>query len=108
MRLNNKIHHRWILLVGGGIFPLGLAPFDVWPAVIISMAILFQSLKQTSAKHAFFNSLVYGFGLFIAGASWLYVSIHEYGFIPAPLAILATALFCLFLALIFANLPFPW
>lgn len=105
MRLNNKIHHRWVLLVGGGIFPLGLAPFDVWPAVIISMAILFQSLKQTSAKHAFFNSLVYGFGLFIAGASWLYVSIHEYGFIPAPLAILATALFCLFLALIFAA-PF--
>jgi len=105
MRLTNKLQHRCILLVGGAIFPLGLAPFDIWPAVMISMAILFQSLTHTTAKQAFFNSLVYGFGLFIAGASWLYISIHEYGFIPAPLAILATTLFCLFLALIFAA-PF--
>ena len=105
MRLNNKIHHRWILLVGGAIFPLGLAPFNIWPAVMVSMAILFQTLMHASVKQAFFNSLIYGFGLFIAGASWLYVSIHEYGFISAPLAILATALFCLFLASIFAT-PF--
>lgn len=48
---------------------------------------------------------VYGFGLFFAGASWVYVSIHEHGFVPAPLALLATALFCLFLALFFAA-PF--
>jgi apolipoprotein N-acyltransferase len=43
--------------------------------------------------------------MFFAGVSWVYVSIHEHGFIPAPLALLATTLFCLFLALLFA-LPF--
>ncbi|MDB4032512.1 apolipoprotein N-acyltransferase, partial [Porticoccaceae bacterium] len=51
------------------------------------------------------QSSSYGFGLFFAGASWVYVSIHEHGFVPAPLALLATALFCLFLALFFAA-PF--
>ena len=48
MRLTNKLQHRCILLVGGAIFPLGLAPFDIWPAVMISMAILFQSLTHTT------------------------------------------------------------
>ena len=43
--------------------------------------------------------------MFFAGVSWVYVSIHEHGFIPAPLALAATTLFCLFIALLFA-LPF--
>ena len=51
------------------------------------------------------KSAVFGFGMFFAGVSWVYVSIHDHGFIPAPLALIATTLFCLFIALLFA-LPF--
>ena len=105
MKRLSKVQSYALLIAGGVIFPLGLAPLKLWPAVIVSMAILFQSLRQPSIKQAFFNSMAYGFGLFIAGASWLYVSIHEYGFIAAPLAVIATTLFCLFLAAIFAA-PF--
>ena len=102
MKSFGKLQRYSLLIVGGAIFPLGLAPFNLWPAVIVSMAILFQSLRQPSIKQAFFNAATYGFGLFLTGASWLYVSIHEYGFIAAPLAVIATTLFCLFLAAIFA------
>ena len=102
MKSFGKLQRYALLIVGGAIFPLGLAPFNLWPAVIVSMAILFQSLRQPSIKQAFFNAVTYGFGLFLTGASWLYVSIHEYGFIAAPLAVIATTLFCLFLAAIFA------
>ena len=102
MKSFGKLQRYALLIVGGAIFPLGLAPFNLWPAVIVSMAILFQSLRQPSIKQAFFNAATYGFGLFLTGASWLYVSIHEYGFIAAPLAVIATTLFCLFLAAIFA------
>jgi len=102
MKSFGKLQRYALLIVGGAIFPLGLAPFNLWPAVIVSMAILFQSLRQPSIKQAFFNASTYGFGLFLTGASWLYVSIHEYGFIAAPLAVIATILFCLFLAAIFA------
>ena len=102
MKSFGKLQRYSLLIVGGAIFPLGLAPFNLWPAVIVSMAILFQSLRQPSIKQAFFNAATYGFGLFLTGASWLYVSIHEYGFIAAPLAVIATILFCLFLAAIFA------
>ncbi|MDG1474447.1 MAG: apolipoprotein N-acyltransferase, partial [Porticoccaceae bacterium] len=94
-----------LLFIAGTLFPLGLAPFMFWPLVILSMAVLFSSLTALTVKKAFLNTLVYGFGIYIAGASWLYVSIHEYGFIPAPLAMLATILFCLFLASVFA-MPF--
>ena len=93
------------LFAAGALFPLALAPFFLWPIASLSIAVLFWQLQHQSITQALVKASVYGFGLFFVGASWVYVSIHEYGFIPAPLAILATALFCLFLALLFAA-PF--
>lgn len=93
------------LFVAGALFPLALAPFSLWPIATLSIAVLFWQLQHQSITQAMAKASVYGFGLFFAGASWVYVSIHEHGFVPAPLALLATALFCLFLALFFAA-PF--
>lgn len=93
------------LFVSGTLLPLSLAPFHLWPIAILSMAVLFRTLQHQTVKQAFTKSLVFGFGMFFAGVSWVYVSIHEHGFIPAPLALAATTLFCLFVALLFA-LPF--
>ncbi len=105
MRGIEKLQHFGGLLFAGAIFPLGLAPFNFWPAVPLSIALLFRTLQHKTVKQTLLNTIAYAFGLFFAGASWLYVSIHEYGFIAAPLALLATVLFCLFLAFIFA-MPF--
>lgn len=93
------------LFASGALLPLSLAPFYLWPVAIVSMAVLFRNLQEQSLKQALAKSLVFGFGMFFAGVSWVYVSIHEHGFIPAPLALIATTLFCLFIALLFA-LPF--
>ena len=41
----------------------------------------------------------FGFGLFIGGVSWIYVSLSVFGGMPAPLAALATLLFCLGLSI---------
>ena len=87
------------LFVSGTLLP-SLAPFNLWPIAIVSMAVLFRTLQHQTLKQAFTKSLVFGFGMFFAGVSWVYVSIHEHGFIPAPLALLATTLFCLFIAFI--------
>ena len=97
-----KLQHYGGLLFAGAIFPLGLAPFYFWPAVLISIALLFRVLQHKTIKQTLLDTTTYAFGLFFSGASWLYVSIHEYGFVAAPLALLATALFCLFLAFLFA------
>ena len=93
------------LFVSGALLPLSLAPFYFWPIAIVSIAVLFRTLQEQTPKQALAKSLVFGFGMFFAGASWVYVSIHEHGFVPAPMALIATSLFCLFIAVLFA-LPF--
>lgn len=41
----------------------------------------------------------FGFGFFITGVSWVYVSLSTFGGMPSALAALATLLFCAFLSL---------
>lgn len=95
----------WVLLIAGAIFPLSLSPVNWWPVGIVSISLLSALLFQQSPKHLFIKACVYGFGLFITGVSWIYISLHEHGYMPVLLAAVATALFCLFLAAFFA-LPF--
>ena len=46
-----------------------------------------------------FRSFWFGFGLYLGGVSWVYVSLHTFGGMPAPLAGIATVGYCAFLAL---------
>ena len=106
MKLPFKSSRWWLLFFSGTLYPLGMAPFNFWPAVIISLGFFFYQLNPTkSAKETFLISLCFGFGIFITGTNWVYVSIHEYGFIPMPFAFLATVLFCLFISILF-SIPF--
>lgn len=93
---------HWLLPpVAGAIFVLGLSPFDLWPAVILSQALLawhWLRMPEMAVRTGF----LYGAGFFLAGASWVYVSIHIYGRAAPPLALLLTTLFCLGLATLFA------
>lgn len=42
----------------------------------------------------------FGMGLFGAGVSWIYVSLHDFGGMPAAAAFFATATFCAFISLL--------
>ena len=50
-------------------------------------------------RRCFWLGFWFGLGLFGAGVSWVYVSLHTFGGMPAPLAGIATVGFCAFLAL---------
>ena len=93
------------LLVAGALLPLALAPFSLWPLTIISTVGLFWLLENNGPKQSFINAMIFGFGLFFAGVSWVYISMHDHGDVAAPAALLGTILFCLFLAVLFA-IPF--
>lgn len=86
-------------LLAGAMLPLSLAPFDVWPVALLSPTLLLLSLTHGSASAAAWRGWLFGLGMWGAGASWVYVSIHDYGAAPLPLAATLTLLFCMGLAL---------
>src|SRR5438046_10250707 len=54
---------------------------------------------RAAPRACFWSGFAFGLGLFGAGVSWVYVSLSQFGGMPAPLAGLATFLFCAFIAL---------
>lgn len=92
--------------VAGALVTLSLAPFDYWPAGIISCALYAYLLSTCSPGQAFWRGWLYGLGMFGTGVSWVYVSIHVHGHADIPLAVGLTTLFCAGLALLQAL--FAW
>lgn len=92
------LHPRLIALFSGLIFPLAIAPFFLWPLIIISLIGLLFSLQNSSNKEAAIRTWIFAFGKFSVGVSWIYVSMNSYGGTPAILAIVMVGLFSAFLA----------
>ncbi|MCV6626262.1 MAG: apolipoprotein N-acyltransferase [Cellvibrionaceae bacterium] len=93
-----------LAVVAGALLPFSLAPYDIWPLGLLSLGLWFY-LCLSRPQHLLRYSFAFGLGLFGAGASWVYVSIHDFGFSSMPLAAGLTALFIVTLALAF-TLPF--
>jgi apolipoprotein N-acyltransferase len=91
-----------LALLAGMLFPLGLAPFDIWPIVPLSAALLYTVLVKADRESPSGLGFCYGVGFFSVGVSWVYVSIHVYGNTPIWVAVCLTALFCSGLALLFS------
>ena len=86
--------------LAGALTVLGFAPFHAAPLPILCLALLFwQWSRASTPKRALYYGWAFGLGFFLAGVSWIYVSLHTFGAMPLPLAALATLLFCVFLAL---------
>lgn len=97
-----------IALLAGALTPLAAAPFDIWPLQLLSIALFYLLLRELTGKQAFWRGWWFGFGLFAAGTSWVYVSINTYGGAPMLLAGMLTLLFVMGLGLFFALPAFAW
>lgn len=80
----------------------GFAPFGLFPLPVLALAMLFRlwSRVERPAQAAWIG-LSFGMGLFCAGIGWIYVALHEYGYMHPILAAIVTALF----AAVNATLP---
>jgi apolipoprotein N-acyltransferase len=79
----------------------GFAPFRIFLLPVLALTALFVLwLRAETARRAGALGFAYGLGLFLSGTSWVYVSLHDFGSMPAPLAALATFLFCAIMALL--------
>ncbi len=92
---------RYIAVLAlGALTVLGFAPFGWWPLPIFTLALLIALWRDCpSAGQALRLGFAFGLGFFVVGASWIYVSLHVYGGMPALLTALLTFLFCAVLAL---------
>ncbi|MGK0442169.1 MAG: apolipoprotein N-acyltransferase [Pseudohongiellaceae bacterium] len=95
-----------VALLAGSLITLSLAPFNIWPLGIVSCTLFVLLFNNITSQQAILRGWFYGLGLFGSGASWVYVSIHEFGYAPVPLAIFITFLFTGGLALTWAI--FGW
>jgi apolipoprotein N-acyltransferase len=91
----------------GALAAIGFAPFNFFPATIISVCALFLFLeKSMNKKTAFWLGFCYGFGYFLAGIYWIAISL----LVDAPkfawLIPFALTLIPAVLALYFAFLAF--
>ncbi|MBB3184782.1 apolipoprotein N-acyltransferase [Halomonas fontilapidosi] len=89
-------------LLAGGLTTLSAAPFSLWWLGPVAAGLVYVGLPALTPAQAALRGWCYGLGLFGSGASWVYVSIHDYGYTGVPLALFLTALFVAGLALFFA------
>jgi apolipoprotein N-acyltransferase len=92
----------------GTLITLSLAPFDFWPCGLFSLVLLHRLLDNISPARAAWRGWCFGAGLFLSGASWLYVSIHDFGGASLLLASFLAGGFCLLLALMHAMLGYGY
>ncbi len=89
-----------IAFVLGAVAVAGYAPFYLFPLPVLALSgLLYFWSKAPTARAAAETGFAFGLGLFLFGVSWIYVSLHDFGAMPAPVAAATTLLFCAFLAL---------
>ena len=88
-----------LAVVAGVLNALSFAPFDWWPLCLLSIAILFSLWLSSSRSAATWYGFVFGLGMFGLGISWMYVSIHTFGGMPAVIAGLCVLLLVMIMSL---------
>lgn len=80
-------------LVAGVLTTLTASPYELWWLGPLAAGLVYWAVKPLHPRRAALLGWCYGVGLFGSGASWVYVSIHDYGYTGVPLALFLTSLF---------------
>jgi apolipoprotein N-acyltransferase len=97
--ITSRLRSPLIAFAFGALAVAAFAPLGFFPLAVVALAWLSREWSIATPWQAFRVGYAFGFGLFAAGVSWIYVSLHDIGGMPAVVAGLATFIFCAFLAL---------
>ncbi|SNR93000.1 Apolipoprotein N-acyltransferase [Methylobacillus rhizosphaerae] len=100
MKLSRPGLLHLIALLAGAFSVTGFAPFYWYPATILGLAgLVYLWHLSDTPRQAWWIGFCFGLGLFGAGIYWIYISLHDFGDMPAAMAVIATFLLSAFLAL---------
>lgn len=112
--------HLIIVFLLGALTVLGFAPFYLFPIPVITLSVLLGfCCNNPSPRRAALLGFFFGMGLFSAGVTWLYVSLHDFGAMSTHTAVFALIILCAYLAMfptmsiwvmckLRLNSPFLW
>jgi apolipoprotein N-acyltransferase len=91
------------LLAAGALHTASFAPLGWWPLQIVAVALLVLGVREATPRQAAWRGFAFGVGWLVSGLWWLYISMHDYGGLPAPLAGLAVVVLAAVLSLYLAG-----
>jgi len=86
------------MLLAGALHTAAFAPTEAWWLQILALAMLAAATWDVSPRRAAGLGAIFGVAWLATGLWWLYISMHDFGQIPAVLAALAVLLLALFLS----------
>lgn len=95
-----------LMMALGALTPLALAPFHAWPVALLTIGLAGELLRGHGPRRTAWLAWSHGFGLWAYGASWLYVSIHDYGYTPPWLATPMVGFVAAVMGLFFAGIGY--
>ena len=105
-RIETRNSHQGVILylissfLLGVLTVLGFAPFYLFPVPVITIAcLLYFWRKSETPLQAALLGFCFGMGMFGAGVTWIYISLHEFGAVPMPIAVLLLLILCSYLSL---------
>mgnify|MGYP000146049167 CR=1 FL=1 len=101
-RLIRALRSTPALLLAGVLQTAAFAPSPAWWAQPVSLAWLFWAQQGQRPRRAAWLGACFGSGWLASGLWWLYISLHDHGHLPAPLAVAAVLLLAAFLSLYYA------
>jgi len=118
-KTNSPTYKKLLLIFVGAVYPMGFSPIDFWPLTFLSIMLLINELavccdnqqaqgekdssSQKNQLSLFQVALYWSFGAFGVGVSWVYVSIHEFGYVPVIGAVAISLLLVITLSIIKAS-----
>ena len=92
--------HLIIAALLGAVTVAGFAPFHLYALPVLTLAFLFRLWSNApTARAAMALGFAFGLGFFLTGTSWVYVSLHRFGGMPALLTAVSTLVFCAVVAM---------
>ncbi len=97
--VNARLQIVLVSTLVGAIQVLGYAPFGLWPLSLLVAVCWLWQVRKLSARAVLLPAYLFGLGLYLAGVSWVFVSVHTYGGAPAGVAAILVLVLAAYLAI---------